>query len=285
MQPAASSTNNHPYLFADAIRAWAILLVVVLHLAAAPVTRFSLLDPQDWWIMNIFDSFARPAVALFIMVSGLFLLDPRRREGLASFNRKRVSRIAWPFIGWAIVYLAWRMIYHGEAIAWTNLLRELVQGPVYVHFWFMYMLVGLYLVTPILRVVVRNAEQNVLWYSIALWFTFASVMPMVDRGAGTGLGVYMNVLGFAGYYMLGYMLRDIVLTSGQRVWMLLLLAVMTTVTAVGSFVLTASNNGVFDELFYRNASPNVVLMSVAMFMLLTTFHMSVWLNAGKGPVG
>ena len=278
-----SSRYDHNHLiFADVIRAFAIIMVVVLHVAAYPVVQFQMLDRQDWWMMNIIDSLSRPAVPLFVMVSGMFLLDPAKQEGVVTFFRKRLARIAAPFLGWAIVYLIWRMTFHGESISWDQAAREILQGPVYVHFWFMYMIIGLYILTPIIRSCIRNAGITIQLYCIFVWFIFLGVFPMLDRVMGLQLGVYLGVLQFVGYFIMGFMLREIRLNRLQMQLMLLMFAGMAGVTAIGTFILTSMNSGVLDELFYNNTSPNVIFMSVALFLVLKSVNYQHYFSKRPG---
>jgi surface polysaccharide O-acyltransferase-like enzyme len=259
---------NGRLFFADAIRAYAIILVVMLHVSGTFVVQFDALDPSAWWIMNAIDSFSRPAVPLFVMISGMFLLDPARQQRIGTFFKKRIGRIALPFFGWAMIYLAWRTIYHAESMTTEEAVREIIQGPVYTHLWFIYMIIGLYLLTPVLRIYVRYSSRSNQMYFLTLWFIFASVLPVIDRYLDLGSGIYRPVFQCLGYYLLGHMLRDHQLTRQQMRWALLLVLGLTAFTAAGSFVLTMRNDGIFDGLLYGNSSPNVFLMSIAVFLLL-----------------
>jgi surface polysaccharide O-acyltransferase-like enzyme len=266
--PAHPTADAGRLLFVDGIRAYAIINVVLLHIAAPLVTRFPPLEPVSWWVANVVDSFARPCVPLFFMVSGLLLLDPTRQESTLVFFRKRFVRVMVPFLAWAAIYLAWRAVYHGEALALGAALRELFEGPIYVHFWFLYVLLGLYLVTPILRPYARQADSEQLLYFLLLWFATVSLLPSLNRFTGlqSALGLVVTT-GFVGYPVLGHALRDVRLSG--RGWMLALatLIALTAVTACGSYWLSLPS-GTFDEFFYSNLSPNVIGMSICSFLLL-----------------
>ncbi|MGD8630025.1 MAG: acyltransferase family protein, partial [Gammaproteobacteria bacterium] len=254
--------------FADAIRTYAIILVVLLHVSGTFVVQFEIIDPSAWWIMNIIDSFSRPAVPLFVMISGMFLLDPARQQGTVAFFKNRLSRIALPFLGWAMIYLAWRMIYHAESITPEHAVKEIILGPVYTHLWFIYMIIGLYLLTPVLRIYVRFSSRRNQIYFLVLWFVFASLLPVIDRYLNLESGINRPVFQCLGYYLLGHMLRGHRLGRRQMRWALVLVVALTAFTAVGSYVLTTRNGGVFDGLLFGNSSPNVFLMSIAVFLLL-----------------
>jgi surface polysaccharide O-acyltransferase-like enzyme len=266
--PTHPTADAGRLLFVDGIRAYAIVNVVLLHVAAPLVVQFPPPDPVAWWVANVIDSFARPCVPLFFMVSGLLLLDPARQESSVLFFRKRFGRVMIPFLAWAGIYLAWRAFYHGEALAVGAVLRELFEGPIYIHFWFLYVLLGLYLVTPILRPYARQADRAQLSYFLLLWFATVSLLPALNRFTGlqSAVGLVLTT-GFVGYPVLGLALRDVRLSG--RAWILAVasLIALTFVTAYGSYRLTLPS-GPFDEFFYSNLSPNVIGMSLCSFLLL-----------------
>lgn len=156
--------------FVDAMRSWAIINVVLLHSASPSMLKFDSLNPEFWWSANFFFTFAHHAVPLFIMISGLLLLDPSKTESLMTFLKKRFFRVVVPFLTWGIIYFIWRIYFHGETIHVWKAIGEIIAGPIYFHFWFIYMIFGVYLSVPILKIYIRKAESRDLIYFLALWF-------------------------------------------------------------------------------------------------------------------
>jgi surface polysaccharide O-acyltransferase-like enzyme len=261
--------GDHHLFSVDLIRAVAIIMVVVLHVAAPVVVRFQELQLSTWWIANLFDAFVRPGVPLFVMISGLLLLDPHKQEPVGLFLRKRFSRILVPFVIWAFIYMVWRTIYHGEEISFIAGLQELLSGPVFVHFWFLYMIMGLYLAAPILQIAVRNGSKPLLWYIVILWFAVMSILPTVNKFLGWSVGIdWVLATQFVGYFLLGSMLRGMPLTLMHKVACILGICTLSLFTAWGSHLLTVSAGGIFDSFFYDYLSPNVIITSVLWFLLL-----------------
>jgi surface polysaccharide O-acyltransferase-like enzyme len=265
---AAQRRESERLAFPDAIRACAIVLVVVLHGAAPLVVRYPHVEPGRWWTANLLDSLARPCVPLFVMVSGMLLLDPKKDPSLRAFFARRFTRVLVPFLAWALIYLAWRVAFHGEAISPARALREIVQGPVYTHFWFVYMLLGLYLATPILRLFVRVAGPEDRRYFLVLWLVTVSLLPLLRRFANLEIGIgFVVTTGFVGYFLLGYHLRDVVLGPRQMAAALTAFVLLTAFTAIASWAVSA-RAGAFEEFFYGNLTPNVIAMSACAFLVL-----------------
>lgn len=159
--PAGASKNH--VLFFDAIRACAMICVVLIHVATGDF-HSARLGSFSWWTADFFDSFARPCVPLFLMASGALLLGERRDgkpESVRDFFKKRVTKVVLPFAFWAAIYMLWRVAFHHEHMSGRFLASQVWSGNVYMHLWFIYTILGLYLVTPILRVLVRHAAPDI----------------------------------------------------------------------------------------------------------------------------
>jgi surface polysaccharide O-acyltransferase-like enzyme len=77
--------------YTDFIRALAIIAIVFLHVFSPIAQDFSGYPLGWWWIANIVYSCARPAIALFVMISGLLLLSPGKEESISTFFKKRFT--------------------------------------------------------------------------------------------------------------------------------------------------------------------------------------------------
>lgn len=259
-------------LHVDLIRVVAIVLVILLHAATESYVPVDLMAPQEvtrWWTMNIYDSIARPAVPLFIMLSGALLLQPSKlQEPLRVFFKKRLARIGVPFVFWGVAYFAWRVFANREVLSAESILQGIFTGP-YIHFWFLYLIAGLYLITPLLRVIVAYAEWKTIKYFLWLWFIGTVITPFFDLFDAFRLsgGIFM-ITGWMGYFLLGpYLLR-----IRPRSWILYtLLFAGYAWTILGTYIITGTIGERFSQFFYDATSVSVIASSVALFMLLANF--------------
>ncbi len=257
-----------PPLPVDLIRAVAVFLVLLLHAAAEPV--IAQLPPTEawrWWAAHGYDSLARPCVPMFVMLSGALLLAPGKHEDLPSFFRKRLGRIGLPFLFWAAVHFAWRLWVQHEPLTLIGVARNLVEGSPYFHFWFIYMLLGLYLVTPGLRALLAAASTATLRYLLALWFIATAGVPLLARWTGVNLGSsgMLTLTGFVGYFVLGAYLRNHLprLRTAALLWLLGL-----GWTVLATWRATVAANGHLDTFYYEYLSANVILAAIGAYSLL-----------------
>jgi surface polysaccharide O-acyltransferase-like enzyme len=256
-------------LSADIIRAVAIFIVIIIHVKSL----FPYGPPNDlssWWASNVSESLGLIGVPLFVLLSGMLLLGPSKLdEPLGVFFRKRLNRIVLPLVFWSAVYFAWREFAFHEVLTFDTVWHGFLGSYPYPYyqFWFFYMLIGLYLITPIIRVVVAHASSQLLGYFLLLWFIGTAVMPVLGQFASFYLGSgILIVTGWVGYFILGAYLN----TMRVRRWFVYALAFLLGVlwTTVGTWFLTMSNGGSLEQFFYDYFSANVILTSVGLFLLL-----------------
>ncbi len=260
---------------ADVVRVVAVAMVVVLHVAAGLLYQFGRIPGSWWWTANAIDSLMRPAVPLLVMVSGMLLLGEGKDPRLWPFARRRTERVLVPLLAWGSLYYAWSVRAGGAAISWKSVAAAFIKGPIYYHLGFLYMLLGLYLVTPILRVYVKEASRSNLRYFLVLWLVVASLAPIFTRFSHVSIGVpFVVTTGFVGYFVLGHYLRDVKVRGSIRLATLGLFCAMAAVTAWGTFGLTSRASGTLDETLYAYLSPNVVLMAACGFLLLRSLPLA-----------
>ncbi|MCC7491592.1 MAG: acyltransferase family protein [Fimbriimonadaceae bacterium] len=206
--PAAGSR----LAYAEPLRLWACGAVILIHVCSGPVAEFGRLAPRDWWIAAGLRAAVTWAVPVFVMLSGALLLDPRKDEPLRQFVVRRCSRVGWPLLAASTAYLAWRVYYRQETPTPLWALRHLAYGTTWAHLYFLYLIAGLYAVTPVLRQFTRHASRRQQW-ALALVALAVGILDKLLRttfhsGGASGLLLFGPYLG---YYALGWLLRDVVL--------------------------------------------------------------------------
>jgi surface polysaccharide O-acyltransferase-like enzyme len=254
--------------FADALRAFAAMSIVFLHVASPIAQHPAEYSLGWWWTANFIYSFARPSIALFVMVSGLLLLSPSKEESMALFFRKRFLRIVVPFVVWGTVYFFWKTHGHVSAHAFGQLARQFVEGPVYYHLWFIYTIAGIYLATPVFRVYAKHASRANYMYLLALWFAGTCLYPLVRHFCGITIGIPIMVAGgFLGAFLLGNFLSDIWPGKRTAAWLALVAVLCLVATTLSGYMLSSGLRGSYDTTFQDFLSPTVVVAAACIFLV------------------
>ncbi len=259
----------------DLIRTIAILGVILLHASNDLTTQSMGLISQQamtleifrWTTVDVYQSIGRIGVPLFVMLTGALLLQPSKNESIGVFLKKRWRRIGLPFIFWASAYFAWDFLVEHQAFTSSAVIQGILSGPFF-QFWYIYMIVGLYLLTPFLRIMVAHADPSLFKYFIIIWFTGSAILPVFNLL--THFYLDSNVLtipGFVGYYVLGVYLLNVQI---RRSILALFMSVGIALTAIATYFMARSIGGPQTFFFQEYLSPTLILASVTFFLLLTS---------------
>ena len=162
--PAEHSTRRRVIYF-DILRIVAIFFVVFVHLAAQHWADVDV-SSRAWFAFNLYCTTGKWSVPIFVMISGALFLG--RDVSISSILKKNVARIATVFLFWSACYALVDLVFRHAPL--SVVLSQLITG--HYHLWFLYMIVGLYLLIPLLRPIAQNETLMRYFLMLALIFTF-----------------------------------------------------------------------------------------------------------------
>jgi surface polysaccharide O-acyltransferase-like enzyme len=189
----------------DILRFVSIIAVTTIHCSAS-INRFAVQPDANWWLGDFYDSVSRFCVPVFVMVSGSLILP--KTYSLAEFIKKRFSRIIPPFAFWTVVYILFNCVDQGlfKSIYVIKFIALSILNGAFFHLWFVYMIIGIYLIAPIIGKWIKHATETEILYFLALWFIALILnMPVIDRLSIKS--VFINFPAYLGYFVLGYYLQ------------------------------------------------------------------------------
>lgn len=262
-----SSPKGARWGYLDALKALAILLVVAVHVsdgAVAPaLARARASGGEAAWASMPPLAFRTvvglAAVNLFFMASGAMLLErkhpstpePLTRKSVWAGYRRRFGKLLPPFLIWSLFFLGFRWVKGWD---WPPPMRERLLLPpgTFYHLWFMYMLFGLYVVTPGLRALRARWEARRLWQwgAVAVLLGVGAVETAMDALVSSlaaemdvrmlkALQFPMRFAGHAGIFWAGALWHERPATGGRArmaVWAAVVGGALGAVWAVGMWL-------------------------------------------------
>ncbi len=260
--------------WADALRTVAILMVVTIH-SSAPVlyswneVLADTISIPAWNFANILNAISRISIPLFVMLSGTFLL--KNTETVQMFLKKRIPRIILPWLVWGTIQLLYNYDFYLTEI-FDGSLAEKVGTTFFGGFWFMPLILGLYLISPIIKSFVQTAQPKDFYYFFALWFVVASLIPTLNQSFGINISyVIPTFIQYLGYFVAGYFLVHKTKISEKILKQTQFLFVLScALIALGTYSLT-SLAGDFHSSLYEYTNVLVLVTSVSGFVTLKSF--------------
>lgn len=279
--------------YCDALRCLAALAVVLLHCAGATL---ALEDPGStrFLVLNFLDGATRWAVPMFLMLTGAFLLDPRR-----DLNMKKwlghLARVAVPLLIWGFLYAFYDTKGAHLGLEWfLEALIRMVKGELHYHLWYLPMLLGVYLLIPPMRALVQGSSRQGLWYLAGLWGVVTLGLNTLYAFFPDGLGrPWLNMLGlyglsgYMGYVLLGYLLRTCAVERRWE-WLCYALGLVGLVVTVGGTHLLSLRAGGLEGRLYGYLTPNVCFTALAIFLAARRLELGrspMWAKAAQGTFG
>ena len=254
----------------DIMRALSIFMVVAIHSNVAYLGTN--MGSFPWYIVTLATSVCLVAVPLFFMVSGALLLDADQIIPIDKLFSKRIFKQALPFVVWSLIYVFARIVM-GKISFTVTAFTSLLYEPAYYQFWFMYSLLAIYLLLPVLQAVVIKLSKRHLEYVLLVWLVFCTVFPVLERFVpGFAISGHVDLIlceGYVGYFLLGYYLRKY---HSDLSWKRSLVLAILGITITG--LLSVLEYTIFSETgysgyFYQTyLTPFVAMSVIGLFTLI-----------------
>lgn len=260
------------------LRLLSMFAVIVLHTASPLLFQYKTVAIQDWIVGDIYNALVRFAVPVFVMITGALLLH--REYELGSFLKKRLGRLILPFLFWSLVYMAYQC-YNGDIVftnnAWGNIkivLHQLQTGSFY-HLWYVYLLIGLYLLIPVISKFVQHATEKELLYFLAIWFMTTLLGKPYLTVFDTAIDLH-NFTGYVGYLVLGHYLAYKRFNFNNMTAVAIFVFIgFVVLIAWGTYYMLLNKHDL-STFFYEPIGPFVIIFSASAF--LAAKHTKIKLN-------
>lgn len=204
------------------LRAIACLAVVMIHVIEGWIkaenvkiinniiyTGGGVIDRNRWLLdCVIFRTITRFAVPCFIMITGCLLLNPKKNVTVDKIKvyLKRIFLVLATF-GFAFAFIEAFISSNNKSIINIVLvaLSNLVQGKAWTHMWYLYCLIGLYILTPLLRKFVKLANEREVKFTLICLFVLSSLIPTINHIFKLNISTfYLEGLNYLFIYLGGY---------------------------------------------------------------------------------
>ena len=303
MKVASIEKDNKRIIWLDFVKFIAISMMIAVHCTdnVTPTER-----SEAWYNLwgSFYGSFMRPAIPLFVMVTGALLLPVK--ENISTFYTKRLTRLVIPFIVWSVLYNLFPWITGllglsptiiNDFFAWaepdqsfSGALHNILMIPfnfsmLAVQMWYVYLLIGLYLYMPFFSAWVKQASVKEQKIFLTLWF-ISLFIPYLREYLTKDLwgtcswnefGLLYYFAGFNGYLLLGYYIKnnDINFSWGKLAVIGIpsfIIGYCITFLGFKSIKAIPGQPAELVELFFTYCSPNVLLMTLPIFLVIKKNH-------------
>lgn len=203
----------------DAVKIVSILLAIMLH-SSRFFVQFSK-GSFDFVFGSVLDSLSRIGVPMFVMTTGVLMLNENKEITVKKTCGKYILPMVKVFAVWTVIYYFISCIsdtLKGSPIDLRHTVYDLLTGAS--HMWYLYMLIGLYLVTPILKKFVNKENKELVFYYIVISLVARFTLPLFailgkhldafNQLAYIIDGFYLDFFsGYVTYYLTGWYIFNV----------------------------------------------------------------------------
>jgi len=197
-------------IFLDKLRIMATCAVVLLHtvtgvmdstdMSGYPMERTLFLVLLDWitW-----------CVPVFVLISGYLFLDPAKNISFQQMLMKYCRRILFALFLFGVPYACLELVVK-EGIFRVGMLGDAVlmvcKGKGWAHMWYLYMILGLYFFTPLLKWLLQKMPRWGVYAVLAFLALGSSILPFLKKICDWEQMVVLPDGGiYLFYYLCGYL--------------------------------------------------------------------------------
>lgn len=216
--------------FLDVLRVLATCAVVLMHVltGATDVTDASIVPEYRSLLLSVMD-LVTWCVPIFLMISGYLFLNPERILTYSVMIKKYCRRIVLAILLFGVPYAASELVVAEKSFRIMMIpeaLKMALTGHTWSHMWYLYLILFLYLITPLLKKVLQILPVWSVVAVMAVIFLGSSAAPFLNKVLDINSipvlpdgGVYFL------YYLCGYLfvVREVCVdkaesstTSGKR---------------------------------------------------------------------
>ncbi|MDY5279832.1 acyltransferase family protein [Sharpea porci] len=265
----SKAKNQHQIVGFNYLRAIACLAIIILHVHyAASLQYVKTISLQSFVASNVVRNCMMWAVPCFIMVTGALLLNPEHAVSRKKIFTKYIKKVLIALISFVLIYRIFDMVISPEGITVKGFelaVMQFLTGSSWSPLWYLYMLIGLYLLLPIYRKIVSSSKDDDIKYLLFIGLLFLSILPLTQL-AGMKLNFTIHIASVYPFYLfLGYAISKQIISMDKKKSVALLLCSLALIIFVSFMRFTYDYEHL--DLLLSYSSPLNIILSVSLFQL------------------
>lgn len=259
----------------------AVIIVSVISLAPVPTPVGSI----KWTILTAVRSVLQFAIPVIIMIFGMRVLSVSDSTDFDKSCLRIALRLLIAVAFWSLLYAAFDSLFldGGSLISCLKgYILNTIKGKN--HLWLIFVLVGLCIVSPLLKKITAN--KSTLEYFLIIWFIFTicgnillSIPNSFINFKKISEMIHMSTaINFSGYFCLGYYLGKYDIKKSVRAAVYIVGTISVAFFVAATYYFSVKEGKVFDT-FYKSGLPITAFIPSTVFILVR----STLGRSGKSP--
>lgn len=188
--------------------------------------------------------------------------------------KKRLLRVVSLYAVWSFIYFIWRVVGLHQSLSYQTVVDNLVAGTPGEQLYFLPLIAGLYVVTPLLRAAVWSlplrqvAAYTIVLLAMAAGWQFIGSIP----GHAPSYNIINQFVPFVGYYLLGFVLTQVMYRPPRWVsWTLYATGII--IPSVATYLFVSRTVPVATPYYmYDFLNPFIVIQAIGAWLIAQQYY-------------
>lgn len=144
--------------YLDFLRTISMFSVIMIHVTATGM--YAEIGSMGWKTLVVYSAITRFSVPVFFMISGALFLLPQKSISIKQLYFKNIAKIILLLLFGEIVYQFYHTNFILNCANLKTTLFNILNGNTQMHFWFLYVIIGIYFLLPIIEIFVSNSDRG-----------------------------------------------------------------------------------------------------------------------------
>lgn len=260
----------------DILKCLGCVSVIIIHTASQSMSSLTIAS-FNWLCAVFWGCLCRPAVPVFLMITGALLLDPAKKMSLWRIYEHYFLRILLCLLVWAFAYRLyfiagyWILYRQFDPVWFSDAVKSVLTFDHHTHLYYLQILLVIYIFLPLLRGYAAGSSHEAQRYILIIWFVFGIILPFLYKfppfcdivGIPGQYPISMTYSSF-GYVLMGwYMRNNEIKRRDLGRWLALFIAGFAIV--FGVTVTVSIIQGWLYQDFLDGFTPGVALMAIGAY--------------------
>ena len=270
-------------IYLDLLKVIAILGVLIIHSTSTAFLTYEPLSLQYFFTV-IPSCLSRISVPVFVMCSGVVFLNTEKSVSAKNIWKKYIPRIILVLVLFSVFYEIVTVLefYSYTGVFDLSIIKKgiynLATFNTYFHLYYLYIIVLLYALVPILRAFATASDRKTDFYLLCFLFVTSNLLPTLrmyypfNKYFG-GMTLHYSLTfayGMLSYYFLGYYLNKYEL-QGMSKKLIKLAGFIGFLMVFGGTVVDTIKTGLLNENYINTTNVYIYFMSASIFIIAKDF--------------
>lgn len=249
-------------VWVDFLKVIAMIFVILLHIMGNTINTFGL-SGNAKVVYEALIAVLNCSVPIFVMVSGMLLLNPEKNITVKTILKKYIAKVLIILVTFGSFFILLEEYFNTKTISFDlikTVIIRLLNGDVWAHMWYLYMLLGLYLFTPFIKMIINNISSKNLMYLLLFLYLTTIFIPDLNYLFNLKIDLYLGRSPYLFYYLLGYYLGTYNVKEKQKI----VIGILTLLSIAGVFINYSENHN-FVNISY--GTTYIVFIASSLFLL------------------